>query len=265
MKPPFYDTIGFGTTVNALQSQSSSVGALLFYLNTDCSSMTPQKERKDTMKKLFFHPLWSILVIPVLGLIYVTINREPPLPRTLYTDLDDTIPFLKYFIIPYMVWMPFLYLTLIYFYFKDRRLYFHTLLAYIGSVLICYGIYLTFQTTVPRLEMQDNDLLSRMVMFVYQNDAPYNCFPSIHCLSSYLLFIAARKSPAIRIRVVVVIGFFAGAIIVSTVFVKQHVVMDVLAGVMLGHIVFSFVSTLLGLKKLGSVWMGKEEIYETRY
>lgn len=167
--------------------------------------------------------------------------------------------------IPYMVWMPFLYLTLIYFYYRDRRLYFHTLLAYTVSVLICYGIYLTYQTTVPRSVILDNDLLSQMVMFVYRNDAPYNCFPSIHCLSSYLLFIAANKSPVIRSRVVVVIGLLAGTIIVSTVFVKQHVVMDVFAGVILGHIVFSLVSALLGLNRRGTIRIGKENIYENRY
>lgn len=205
------------------------------------------------MKKVLVHPLWSILIIPLLSLVYVAINREPPLTRTLYTDLDGMIPFLKLFIIPYMIWMPFLYLTLVYFYFKDRRLYFHTLLAYAVCVLICYGIYWKFQTTVPRLELQGDDLLSRMVAFVYRNDAPYNCFPSIHCLSSYLLFLAARNSPAIRDRTAVLIGILAWVIIVSTLFVKQHVVMDAFAGIMLAHLVFSLISALWGQRSRGSV------------
>ncbi len=215
------------------------------------------------MKKAILHPLWLILVIPLLGMVYVLINHAHPLSRTLISDLDGIIPFNKYFIIPYMIWMPFLYLTLIYFYFKDRKLYFQTLLAYTISVLICYGIYLTFQTTVPRMELQGTDLISRMVMFVYRNDAPYNCFPSIHCLSSYLLFIAAKKSPAIRRRAVILIGLLAWAIIVSTLFVKQHVIMDAFAGIMLGHIVFSLVSARLGKNSRGSYRSRTEKVYES--
>lgn len=75
--------------------------------------------------------------------------------------------------------------------------------------------------------MQGNDLMSRLVLFVYRNDAPYNCFPSIHCLSSYLLFIAARNSKATRPLAVTVIGVLAAVIIASTLFVKQHVVQSV--------------------------------------
>ncbi len=239
-------------------SQSLSF-MLQFRRILDWTSLPTRKRiRGNEMKKLFVHPLWLLLVIPLLGMVYVMINREPSLSRTLYTDLDDTIPFIRYFIIPYMIWMPFLYLTFIYFYFKDRELYFRALFAYTLSVLICYGIYLLFQTTVPRLQLQDNDLLSRMVMFVYQNDAPYNCFPSIHCLSSYLLFIAAKSSPAIRPKSVAAIGVVAWFIIISTLFVKQHVVMDVLAGVMLGHVMFSFSTFVLRRTRRWFVGKGKE-------
>lgn len=119
------------------------------------------------MKKIRIHPsLCLLLVIPVMGLIYTLINREPQLVRTLYTD---------------------------------------------------------------------------------NNDAPYNCFPSIHCLSSYLLYLAARKSPNLKRWVVVCIGVIVWSIIISTVFVKQHVVMDVFAGIMLGHLIFSLISPMMEL------------------
>ncbi|REK71161.1 phosphatase PAP2 family protein [Paenibacillus paeoniae] len=200
---------------------------------------------RDGIKKLFVHPLWMLLAIPTLGYIYVLINREPQAVWMLYTDLDDLIPFIKAFIIPYAIWMPFLYLTLIFFFFKDRATYYRTLLAYVISVLTCYVIYTIFQTTVPRAELVGDDLLSRLVMFVYTNDAPFNCFPSIHCLSSYLLFRAASQSKAIGRGTTIGIGIISWSIILSTVFVKQHVVMDVFAGVMLGHFIFTLAGRLL--------------------
>lgn len=200
------------------------------------------------MKKVLLHPLWLLLVIPTLGYVYVLINQDTQAVKMLYTDLDQAIPFNKWFIIPYAIWMPFLYLTLIYYFLKDRKLYFRTLLAYVISVLLCYAIYSVFQTTVPRAELAGTDMLSRLVLFVYTNDAPFNCFPSIHCLTSYLLFRAASKSKAVSRWMTIWIGVIAWSIIVSTLFVKQHVVMDVFAGVMLGHVVFSLVSSLMGAR-----------------
>lgn len=190
------------------------------------------------------YPLLLLLVIPLMGWIYVWINREPSQIHLLVTDLDGKIPFLKGFIIPYMIWMPFLYLTLIYFYFRDRSLYYRTLVTYTVCVLICYSIYMIFQTTVPREAMLGEDLLSRMVLFIYTNDAPFNCFPSIHCLTSYLLLLAASRSEAISRRAVSFIGIISWSIIASTVFVKQHVVLDVFAGVALAHVVFAVVQRI---------------------
>ncbi|RJE87493.1 phosphatase PAP2 family protein [Paenibacillus sp. 1011MAR3C5] len=200
---------------------------------------------KEGMKRVLAHPLWMLLAIPTLGLIYTLINQEPVQVWMLYTDLDDLIPFMKIFIIPYAIWMPFLYLTLIFFFFKDRPTYYRTLLAYVISVLICYAIYAIFQTTVPRAELEGNDLLSWLVQFVYTNDAPFNCFPSIHCLSSYLLFRAATQSKEIGSGTKIGIGIITWSIILSTVFVKQHVVMDVFAGIMLGHVIFAWAGRLL--------------------
>ncbi|MFS0728069.1 phosphatase PAP2 family protein [Paenibacillus sp. 1P07SE] len=197
-------------------------------------------------KRVMPYPLLLLLVIPLMGLLYVWINREPGQLHLLVTDLDSKIPMIKAFIVPYMIWMPFLYLTLIYFYYRDKRLYYETLIAYTVSVLICYGVYMVFQTTVPRAELAGDDLLSRMVKFVYANDQPFNCFPSIHCLTSYLLFHAASRSRAVSRRVLLGIGLLSWTIIVSTVFVKQHVVLDVFAGIMLAHVV------LTGVQK----WMG---------
>lgn len=212
---------------------------------------------REGFKKLIAHPLLMLLAIPTLGLIYVLINQEPQTIWMLYTDLDDLIPFMKIFIIPYAIWMPFLYLTLIFIFFKDRPMYYRTLLAYVISVLICYLIYSIFQTTVPRAELAGNDILTRLVQFVYTNDAPFNCFPSIHCLSSYLLFRAASQSKVIGRGTAIGIGIISWSIIFSTVFVKQHVVMDVFAGIMLGHFIFTLAGRLLNSRNRTAVSDGQ--------
>jgi len=214
------------------------------------------------VKRRSIHPLLYLLIIPMLSLIYTWLNKSPVEVNMLYTDLDHDIPFIKAYVIPYMMWMPFLYFTLVYFYFKDRKLYFTALIAYTVSVLICYGIYIVFQTTVPRPVIADTDVLSMLVLFIYQNDAPFNCFPSIHCLSSYLLYTAARKSKAIGQWETASIGAIALIIIISTLFVKQHVVLDVFAGIILAHLIYSLVnhaSSIIVSKRRKSITVRKQE------
>jgi hypothetical protein len=195
------------------------------------------------MKLRAIHPLWYLLSIPLLSLIYVLINKPPSTVYSMATDLDGLIPFSAPFVAAYGIWMPFVYLSLLYFYRVDRTLYFRTLTAYVISVSICYVIYLVFQTTVARpiLDPAATGLWTTLVRFIYENDGPYNCFPSIHCLSSYLLFRAAQTSGRMRRGTVILFGVIAWSIIVSTVFIKQHVVMDAVAGIALAHVVYALV------------------------
>jgi hypothetical protein len=77
-----------------------------------------------------------LLTIPLMGYIYTLLNVHCNQTYHLSTYLDQSIPFIKAFIIPYMLWMPFLYLTLIYIGMKDRNLYYRTLITYNLSVYV---------------------------------------------------------------------------------------------------------------------------------
>ena len=67
--------------------------------------------------------------------------------------------------------------------------------------------------------------------FIYQMDAPVNLFPSIHCLESWCAIHAAfamKKMPKWYrlVTVVMSLGVFA-----STLFIKQHVILDMFGGI----------------------------------
>jgi membrane-associated phospholipid phosphatase len=177
-----------------------------------------------------------LLTIPVMGFIYTLLNTSSRQVHSLNTHMDQHIPFIQAFIVPYMLWMPFLYLTLVYFCMKDRNMYYCTLLAYNVGVLVSYGFYMFFQTTVPRPEISGEGLISQMTAFLYRADQPFNCFPSIHCMSSYLLFRALFTSSIKNKRNLTLIGSSAFIIILSTLFVKQHVVLDAVGGVILAEV-----------------------------
>jgi membrane-associated phospholipid phosphatase len=182
--------------------------------------------------------LCLLLSIPLLNIIYQVLNHGERGARQLITAVDHQIPFVEIFVVPYVLWYAFIFLMFVYFCIYDRAIYYRTLLSFCVGMLVCYVIYFFFQTTVPRPELMGNGILTSMVKYVYGADQPFNCFPSIHVLSSYLMILGIRHSKLWTIRKDIIVSTIAYSIILSTLFVKQHVVLDVVAGVLLGSLLF---------------------------
>nr|WP_204616248.1 phosphatase PAP2 family protein [Desulforadius tongensis] len=182
-----------------------------------------------------------MLSIPVSNIFYALLNNSARGAHSMITEIDKAIPFLKIFILPYIIWYPFIFFTLFYLCLRDKKIYFHTLAALNLGLIICYIIYYTYQTTVPRPEVAGKDLLALLVMYIYSSDQPFNCFPSIHCLTSFLMIKGINNSTVKNTFNTTIISFTAAVIILSTLFVKQHVILDVISAILLGDLVFRLV------------------------
>jgi membrane-associated phospholipid phosphatase len=155
----------------------------------------------------------------------------------LVTGVDEAIPFIKYFSLPYSIWIFYIYVCLVYFFIKDINVYYRSLMTYAVCALLCYLIYSVFQTTVDRPMIAGNDPFSELMRYIYNRDQPYNCFPSIHCFSSYMVMRAIWTSSFRNKWNVTLITGMSSIIILSTLFVKQHVIMDALAAIFLVEVV----------------------------
>ena len=111
--------------------------------------------------------------------------------------------------------------------------------------MLCYVVafitFYFFQTTVPRPIVTGDDIFSKLILFTYKSDLPYNCFPSIHVITAFLalkglILLMLRKRIKIPVNVV---GFL---IIISTQFVKQHVIMDIFYAIFLCNFFFNFIT-----------------------
>ncbi|WP_162515382.1 phosphatase PAP2 family protein [Paenibacillus pinistramenti] len=171
-------------------------------------------------------PLGLMLIFPLLGYMYHFVDHPTRHVHSLVTSFDRATPFIKYFALPYGVWIFYIYVCLIYFYFKDRKAYYRSIALYTVCALTCYAIYSVFQTTVPRPAVTGDDAFARLVTYIYHRDEPYNCFPSIHCFSSYMVMRMIFTSPARGRWNRVLIGTMSVTIICSTLFMKQHVILD---------------------------------------
>ncbi|MDR6553510.1 phosphatase PAP2 family protein [Paenibacillus qinlingensis] len=201
----------------------------------------------------------GLLLIPLVGLNYIHLNQDTGTAYSLMTDLDRQIPFIKGFVVPYLGWYGFLAVGFLYLAYRDRSNYFQTLVEFIIGLLLCYGVYAIYQTTVPRPDLAGSDWLLRTVQWVYSSDEPFNCFPSTHVLTAYLMMRAYLRSVPIAIRYKIITAGTAVLIIASTLFVKQHVIMDIVGAVLVAECVVYVVSKSKRAWSIGSIAAGARQ------
>ena len=112
------------------------------------------------------------------------------------------------------------------------------------SRIVCFFFYLAIPTTNIRPELAADGFWNKAMLFVYAIDAPDNLFPSIHCLVSWLSYIGLRGKENIPGWYRKLSCFFAILVCFSTLFTKQHVIIDVVGGILLAEI---------------CVWIGKKD------
>lgn len=192
---------------------------------------------KKSIKKI--HPLCYLLLFAATSAIYSIINQSPADAVDVTTRFDESIPFLKIFVVPYLLWYPFIYGLLIYYCFKDRQRYYVSLSSIVAGKLICFVIYVCWQSTVPRPEVVGTDMFAELMRMVYSHDQPVNCLPSIHVLTTFILMIAVNSRKEDFKREHAFVTTFGWLIILSTMFTKQHAILDVLAGILLACIMYA--------------------------
>jgi len=152
----------------------------------------------------------------------------------IYCALDSAIPFCEYFLIPYLFWFVFLAgmigYTLLFDTGSFERLMKFIMITYTMAILI-YIIFPNCQELRPVSFERDN-IFTRFLTVFYQFDTNTNVCPSIHVIGSVAVMLAAWHSKRFSTpRWRVAFGLTAALICVSTLFLKQHSVLDVLAAI----------------------------------
>lgn len=142
--------------------------------------------------------------------------------------LDDLIPFNEVFVIPYVLWYLLIIGSLVYFALYDVESFSNLQRCIIILQLIAvaaYIVYPTRQDLRPEIFRRDN-VLSRLVGFIYSVDTNTGVCPSLHVACSIAIasawFKEKRASPAFK----GIMAVFCLMICLSTVFIKQHSVLD---------------------------------------
>ncbi|MGG2094715.1 phosphatase PAP2 family protein [Bacillus sp. S13(2024)] len=190
-------------------------------------------------KSSAFIPLSYILLLVLVSPLYSALNHSTVDAVNVTTKIDEWIPFTKEFIVPYLLWFPYLYGALIYYCFADRKLYYVTLSSILLGNLTSFSIYYMWQTTITRPEVIGNDVFANLVRYIYSIDQPVNCFPSIHVLTTFVIMITAHKRKKQNKWEYGILTFIGVLIILSTLFTKQHAFMDAVAGTVVASFLYA--------------------------
>ena len=148
--------------------------------------------------------------------------------------LDDAIPVIPWMIVVYLAaylfWIINYYLCSV----SDTGHRFITS-HFIGETF-CFLLFVILPTTMERPEITDTSVFHYLMEFVYRVDKPDNLMPSIHCFVSWLCWIGVKGNPGIPRWYQVISLLIAVAICLSTLAVKQHLIADVVSGILLAEI-----------------------------
>lgn len=158
---------------------------------------------------------------------------------------DEKIPFIEFFIVPYYFWFVFMTVTVFYFFFTNKRDFYRLT----GFLIIGMTLFLIISTLFPNGQLlrpkyfERDNIFVDLVKLLYIADTPTNVFPSIHVYNTIGVYIAISNSEQLKSKAAIQNASFiiSALIILSTMFLKQHSILDVIGAGIFAVVVYYFV------------------------
>lgn len=206
----------------------------------------------DWIKK--YNHIWTLLYIFIYMPWFVWLEHTVTTDFYLISmPLDYKIPFCEYFIIPYYLWFLFVPAIVVYEFFYSKKEYYQCC-AYLFSGMTIFLVICTLWHNGLDLRQdisyRDN-LFANLVKGLYKTDTSTNVFPSLHVFNTLVCLIALYKSKGMNNRrwIKVLATIIGALIILSTMFLKQHSVWDVIGAFALAAILYPIVYVIPWKKK----------------
>lgn len=200
------------------------------------------------MKKLIqkyrhgFLFLYAFIYLPWFMYLEKTVTKHY---HVIHMDIDDKIPFIEYFIIPYMLWFLYVSGVVLYLFLKDTSG-FYKCCSFLFTGMTLFLIISTLYPNGHQLRpeyFERNNIFVQAVQALYQTDTSTNIFPSIHVYNSIGAHIAIIQNDRLRQNKWITGGSFIlmVSICMATVFLKQHSMFDVITGLILAFVMYEVV------------------------
>ena len=196
--------------------------------------------------KKYKHGILPLLYFPFYMLSFSYLERTVTTDFALvHMRLDDYIPFVEYFVVPYYLWFPYIAVIVITFIFLDKRDYYKLCIT-LGTGMT---LFLLISFLIPNghdlrpLTFERDNIFTALIKTMYTIDTPTNLFPSIHCYNSLMAHTAIMENETLKkYKGIQIVSFLlCVSIVLSTVFIKQHSVFDVFTALGLSVIMYLLV------------------------
>ena len=194
-----------------------------------------------TIQKTKLFPSYAYLPFAITVLVHFLIffGTKPLTANAVHHSIpvpfENAIPFAHEWVTVYTATFIFWLLGLAVCMTRERELCFRMFTGIYIAELICAVFFVAMPTVIVRPEATGGVYYDRLLAQLYAADQPTNLFPSMHCMFAYMVFrgfmIAKLDKP-----VIIGSGLFAALVCASTVFVKQHFLLDTFAGIILGEV-----------------------------
>lgn len=194
------------------------------------------------IKNKYYKHLWFLLIFPVYLIAFFVlesiITEDFPGMFLSHIPLDDKIPFCEYFVIFYSLWYPVLGLVGFYLIFRDARG-FEKYMTYIGvtffTMIIVCAVFPNYQDMRPAITGNEN-IFTKLLFGIYSADTDTNVLPSAHVLGAMAVVFAVFDCKSLNKKLwLKILAVIIGVLIsISTVFVKQHSILDVFVAIPIG-------------------------------
>ncbi len=179
--------------------------------------------------------LWLVIILVAI-VLYIPINQFQQGGVQLNLPIDSQIPLYPPAIVPYLlgtvIFVVFPILAALYV--KPKEFEAYTISILTVAVISCLA-YLIFPTFVTRPEITSNDFFSRVIALLYETDRSYNAAPSGHTFFTLIsCFYVSRWLPKLKW----LWWFLAVLIIASTLFTRQHYILDLVCGIALAVLAY---------------------------
>lgn len=151
-------------------------------------------------------------------------------------------PFIKIFVLFYDSWYPFVFLCSFIVYIHDKDNYTKLIFSLMLAALLSHITFMIYPTIMIRPNIEVKNILDFILNITYKLDSPaINCLPSLHCLYCYMIMFYITRLKNLKTKHKIIINVYALLIVLSTVFVKQHIIEDVLVAIIYAVVIIPIV------------------------
>lgn len=158
---------------------------------------------------------------------YFGVEKFEGRPHDVERQIDKRIPVIPWFSIIYATWFPAIAICPLVLFYADREIYMIYMAAMFLDIILSCITYYFYPTSFTRPET-DSWMLKIVYFMSYRQ---VNCMPSLHCSMSYIIIIACVCAEGLNPLIAAVFIIDSILIPISTLFTKQHVVIDVITAI----------------------------------